>query len=176
MDCSPSGSSVHGILQARTLEWGPISFPRGSSQPRDQTSSPTLQADSLPSKPPEKPYKMYELFPKIVKFWNPRWIHCPEWVGVFCFFVFLASIQRFYCLWNSEQIVKSFSCKFLVNFHWTTTNKIHFWKFLQGASASVNKIQFRFISIINKTEIFPSTWQKRILATGCWVIGSDSIR
>ena len=37
MDCSLSGSSVHGILQARILEWVAISFSRGSSQPRDQT-------------------------------------------------------------------------------------------------------------------------------------------
>ena len=37
MDCSPPGSSVHGILQARILEWVAISFSRGSSQPRDQT-------------------------------------------------------------------------------------------------------------------------------------------
>ena len=37
MDCSLPGSSVHGILQARILEWVAISFSRGSSQPRDQT-------------------------------------------------------------------------------------------------------------------------------------------
>ena len=37
MDCSPPGSSVHGILQARMLEWVAISFSRGSSQSRDQT-------------------------------------------------------------------------------------------------------------------------------------------
>ena len=37
MDCSPPGSSVHRILQARLLEWVAISFSRGSSQPRDQT-------------------------------------------------------------------------------------------------------------------------------------------
>ena len=37
MDCSPPGSSVHGIFQARILEWVAISFSRGSSQPRDQT-------------------------------------------------------------------------------------------------------------------------------------------
>ena len=35
MDCSPPGSTIHGILQARVLEWGAISFSRGSSQPRD---------------------------------------------------------------------------------------------------------------------------------------------
>ena len=37
MDCSPPGFSVHGIFQARVLEWGAISFSRGSSQPRDRT-------------------------------------------------------------------------------------------------------------------------------------------
>ena len=35
MDCSPPGSSVHGILQTRTLEWVAMPSPRGSSQPRD---------------------------------------------------------------------------------------------------------------------------------------------
>ena len=38
MDCSPPGSSVHGILQARTLEWVAISSSKGSSQPRDLTN------------------------------------------------------------------------------------------------------------------------------------------
>ena len=37
MDYSLPGSSVHGILQARILEWVAIPFSRGSSQPRDQT-------------------------------------------------------------------------------------------------------------------------------------------
>ena len=37
MDCSSSSSSVHGILQARTLEWIAISYSRGSFQPRDRT-------------------------------------------------------------------------------------------------------------------------------------------
>ena len=37
VDCSLPGSSIHGILQARILEWVTISFSRGSSQPRDQT-------------------------------------------------------------------------------------------------------------------------------------------
>ena len=37
MDCSLPGSSVHGILQARILEWFAISFSRGSSGPRNQT-------------------------------------------------------------------------------------------------------------------------------------------
>ena len=37
VDCSLPGSSVHGIFQARVLEWVAIPFPRGSSQPRDRT-------------------------------------------------------------------------------------------------------------------------------------------
>ena len=37
MDCSLPGSSLHGILQARVLEWVAISFSRGSSRPRDRT-------------------------------------------------------------------------------------------------------------------------------------------
>ena len=37
MDCSPPGSSVHGILQAGILEWVAIPFSRGSSQPRHRT-------------------------------------------------------------------------------------------------------------------------------------------
>ena len=37
MDCSPPGSSVHGIHQARILEWDAILFSRGSSQARDRT-------------------------------------------------------------------------------------------------------------------------------------------
>ena len=37
MDCRLPGSSVHGIFQARVLEWGAIAFSRGSSRPRDRT-------------------------------------------------------------------------------------------------------------------------------------------
>ena len=37
MDCSPPGSSVHGILQARILESVAMTFSRGSSQPRNGT-------------------------------------------------------------------------------------------------------------------------------------------
>ena len=37
VDCSPPGSSVHGILQAKILVWVAIPFLRGSSQPKDQS-------------------------------------------------------------------------------------------------------------------------------------------
>ena len=57
MDHSPPGSSVHGILQARILEWVAISFSGGTSQARDQTlhCSPALQTDYLPTELPGKP-------------------------------------------------------------------------------------------------------------------------
>ena len=51
MDCSPPGSSVHGILQARILEWvaipSPGDLPNPGIKPRSP-SAPALQADSLP--------------------------------------------------------------------------------------------------------------------------------
>ena len=47
MDCSPPGSSVRGILQARILEWVAIPFSRGSSQSRIKPRSLALQEDSL---------------------------------------------------------------------------------------------------------------------------------
>ena len=53
VDCSPPGSSVHGILQARILGWVAILFSRGSSPPRDGIQF--LQANSSPSEPPGKP-------------------------------------------------------------------------------------------------------------------------
>ena len=44
VDCSPPGSSVHGILQARLVEWVAIHFSRGSSRPRDQTQRQKTKA------------------------------------------------------------------------------------------------------------------------------------
>ena len=52
MDCKQPGSSVHGITQARIMEWVVISFSGGSSRPSDETciscKSPALQSKSLP--------------------------------------------------------------------------------------------------------------------------------
>ena len=53
--CDSMNYTVHGILQARTLEWVAFPFSRGSSQPRDRTKVSALQADSLPAEPQGKP-------------------------------------------------------------------------------------------------------------------------
>ena len=54
VDCSPPGSSVHGILQERMLKWVAISFSRGSSQPMVQTSTSCLAGRFLTTVPPGK--------------------------------------------------------------------------------------------------------------------------
>ena len=59
VDCSPPGSSVHGILQAGILEWVTISFSRGSSRPRIEPRSPSLQADALTSESPGNQPRQY---------------------------------------------------------------------------------------------------------------------
>ena len=59
MDCSLLGSSVHGIFQARVLEWvlqwSPFPSPGDRPKPGIEPGSPTLQADTLLSDPPGKP-------------------------------------------------------------------------------------------------------------------------
>ena len=66
-DCSPPGSSVHRILQARILEWVAISFSRGSSRPRDWTCISCIAGGFFTSE--ESPdYKCYPL----MTFISPR--------------------------------------------------------------------------------------------------------
>ena len=64
MDCSLPGSSVHGVFQARILEWVAISYSRGSSQPRDRTSLSCVSCIAggyFATKPPGKPYAAAKL-------------------------------------------------------------------------------------------------------------------
>ena len=55
MDCSLPGFSVHGILQARILEF-PFPSPGDRPDPGIEPRSPTLEADTLTSEPPGKPH------------------------------------------------------------------------------------------------------------------------
>ena len=102
MDCTPPDSSVHGILQARILEWVAMPSSKGSSWPRDQTCLLPLlhwQVDSLPLSHQGSPqmratsYKMLEGFqtwgfyqvPFIhqkLQPWSPSsfcWRHVTKW-------------------------------------------------------------------------------------------------
>ena len=59
MDCSPPGSSAHGIFQARILEWVVIPTPGDLSNPEIETvtpASPALAGGFLPLEPPGEPH------------------------------------------------------------------------------------------------------------------------
>ena len=61
-----ASSSVYGISQTRILEWVAIPFSRGSSQPRDWTGSPALQAGSLPLSHPGSPKHFLLAYKRII--------------------------------------------------------------------------------------------------------------
>ena len=62
MDCT-----VHGILQARILEWVAVPSPGNLPNPGIEPSSPALQVDSLPAEPPGKPSMNSTKFSSSVK-------------------------------------------------------------------------------------------------------------
>ena len=79
MDCSPPASSVHGILQARILEWATISYSRGYSQPRIKPmslASPALAGRFFATAPAGKPKAASEhpTTPALVSFPGPPWL------------------------------------------------------------------------------------------------------
>ena len=65
VDCSPPCSSVHGILQARTLEGVAIPFSQGIFSSQGLNPSPALQVDSLPSEPLESESELAQLCPTL---------------------------------------------------------------------------------------------------------------
>ena len=106
MDYSLPDSSVHGILQARILEWVAMPSSRGSS--RDQNPGikprfPTLQVDSIPSEPPGKPKDTGVVslslhqgnFPIVQS--NRGLLHCRQ---ILYWLSYLGSLMRLY-LWSS---------------------------------------------------------------------------
>ena len=70
VDCSPPGSSVHGILQARILEWVAMPSSRDLPDPGMKPRSPTLQADSSPSESPGKPGVIISISKGTGPFWG----------------------------------------------------------------------------------------------------------
>jgi len=59
--CSPIDYTVHGILQARILEWVAFPSPRDLPNPGIEPRSPALQADSLPAEPQGKPFAIVKI-------------------------------------------------------------------------------------------------------------------
>ena len=76
--------TVHGIVQARILEWVAFPFSRGSSQPRDQTQVSHIVAESLPAEPQGKPkntgmgslFLLQQIFP--IQELNQYLLHCRQ--------------------------------------------------------------------------------------------------
>ena len=108
MDCSPQGSSVHGISQARVLEWVAISSSRVSSWPRDQTHIPCVSciAGDLCTH-----WATWEAFPSLIDLWTlgsgreigrqithklSTWITNPERVPFIWKSIFYFEIQSSY--------------------------------------------------------------------------------
>ena len=69
MDCSLPGSSIHGIFQARVLEWVAISFSRGSSRPRDWTQVSRIAGRCFTVWATRKALKKAKEFHKSIYFW-----------------------------------------------------------------------------------------------------------
>ena len=74
MDCSPPGSSVHGILQARILEWVTIPCSGGPSWPRDRMHVFCIVGRFFTTEPPEKPQNM--------QLWRLQGLHMGEREGM----------------------------------------------------------------------------------------------
>ena len=71
VDCSLPDSSVHGLLQARILEWAAIPFSTESAQPRDQTQISPLIKPRLPAElsgKPQIPVEWIKWWVEIVKY------------------------------------------------------------------------------------------------------------
>ena len=80
--CDPMDYRVHGILQARILEWLAFLFSRDLPNPGMEPRSPSLQVDSLPVEPPGKPKNtgigslslLHQMFPTLELNWGL--LHC----------------------------------------------------------------------------------------------------
>ena len=70
MDCSPAGSSIHGILQAKILEWVAVPSSRGSAQPRYQTC--VFYVSCLAG-------RFFITSATWEAFWNGKNCHCDDW-------------------------------------------------------------------------------------------------
>ena len=75
MDCSPPGSSVHGVLQERILEWAAISFSKGSSWPRGWTQVSFIAGECFTSEPLEYEKWKWKLISCVWLFVTP-WTIC----------------------------------------------------------------------------------------------------
>ena len=72
VDCSPPGSSVYGILQARILEWVAVSFSRGSSWPRDWTQVSCIAGRRFNLWATREAHNCYQIYTYLFGVQSPR--------------------------------------------------------------------------------------------------------
>ena len=77
--CDPMNYTVHGILQARTLQWVAFPFSRGSTQPGIEPRSPVLQEDSLPAEPQGETRQTQRLHPISMEHWTKLCVKTGAW-------------------------------------------------------------------------------------------------
>ena len=111
-DCSPPGSFVHGILQARLLERVAIPFLRGFSWPGTESGSSALQAESLLSESPGKP-NMHLSHLSLLLFISHFHPHVQSHFGIFFFLLYLWS--ETVSPYSSAYISSSFFIKYFYN-------------------------------------------------------------
>ena len=82
MDYSPLGSSVHGILQARILEWAAIPFPGELPDPGIRPASPALAGGFFTTEPPGKPLHPLTHLEKFSPAWKEMYMDLGESEGI----------------------------------------------------------------------------------------------
>ena len=100
MDCSPLGSSVHGILQARIMEWAAMPSSRGSSWLRDQTCVSCFAGRLFTTEPPGKPSAMLKT--KIFIKQNIFISLVPKY-ELSMFFVWCIFLRKYWCAWLESE-------------------------------------------------------------------------
>ena len=101
MDCSPAGSSVHGISQARVLEWVAIYFSRGSSQPRDPTQVSCIAGRFFTAEPPGKPICWYNMSLIFGVPWLWKWVTIhSSWMTIFSHYIHIVFplVHVYFCV------------------------------------------------------------------------------
>ena len=94
LDCSPPGSSLHGISQARILDWVAISFSRGSSPLRNKTSIFWVSGRFFITKPPVKS--------------NIEILSSYKYIGFFCLFQVEEALEAVKNATNEQDLANRF--------------------------------------------------------------------
>ena len=107
MDSSPPGSSVHGVLQARILEWVAIPFSRRSSQPRDGTQVSYIAG---------RFFTILATIGHMYIFFGEMSIQflCPYFNWVVC--IFDVELYELFMYFECKLLVKYIVCKYLLPF------------------------------------------------------------